>query len=197
MVVGGAGPGNGKGGLRGAGALPMSITVTPGHMGEQSPPPSAASQCPTRHRPETQAVTQTHAVLHTLLSTETRAQHTMSHAVPHRACSLCSFGCTIYGHTQGAWSTPTGRLTHRTHGTRPRAWAPALTWHNRRDTVPGTLCQPHTHQVTSQTPSVSPLAVCPHANGPGVSGSPALLSTGLGTEHRGSKNGCRLSKCTA
>lgn len=130
----GRGQGTGRGGSRGAGAWPVSITVIPGHVGEQSPPHAVS------HRPQTQAVTQSHAVSHTVPLTETRAQRTVSHAVLHRACSSCSFSCTIYSHTHSL------AHTHRAHGhTSSGVDACTRMTQPPLPTVPVTLCHSHTH----------------------------------------------------
>lgn len=144
----GRGQGTGRGGSRGAGALACEHHSTPGHMREQPPlPPGQPLTVPPAiaHR-----LRQSHAVSHAVPLTETRAQHTVSHAALHRPCSWCSFSCAIYGHTQRARSTPAGRLSPAGHmGTRPRARAPALTVTlPPLPTVPVTLCQPHTHTHT-------------------------------------------------
>lgn len=161
------------------GPAPVSITVTQGHMGEQSwshhpgdpPPPVVSHTVPPSHCPQTprQSRSHTHGVTHSPTNRHREAQHRLSHPVPHRTCSSRMFTavpCTV-SRRESRPLSPRLTLIHR--HTQPHVLGRG---HNHRVPRFQRRClkhrRLHRHQVTSQTPSVHPhWPVCPLKTGPG------------------------------
>lgn len=177
----------------------QSLTVTwrrsHSHRPEEIPQCTVCHTVAPSHRPQSCRQSGSHIQSHSLSHRE--VPHRTSQTVPHRTCVPHdhSPSCKLQSHPESQGLSPTGwqsptvthsHVSHPGHGLLHSHSNISITVHSSRDTV--SITHIHGGRLTSCLLS---LACVPHEDRARASwsplGSPASLSTGLGTEKTGSK----------